>query len=81
MPRLRRLSGAAVIAILRRFGFGVHARRGSHVKVQRVLSDGTAQSVTIPDHPELDAGTCRAIVRQAGRFVREEDLRPHFDTE
>jgi hypothetical protein len=27
---------------------------------------------------ELDTGTCRAIFRQASRFVAEKDLRPHF---
>jgi predicted RNA binding protein YcfA (HicA-like mRNA interferase family) len=32
MPRLRRLSGAEIIAILGRFGFVLHARRGSHAK-------------------------------------------------
>ena len=78
MPRLRRLSGAEVIAILGRFGFAVHSRRGSHVKLRRALPDGASQSLTVPDHAELDAGTCRAILRQASRFMPESDLRPHF---
>jgi predicted RNA binding protein YcfA (HicA-like mRNA interferase family) len=78
MPKLRRLSGAEVIAILGRFGFAVHSRRGSHVKLRRTLSNGQAQSLTIPDHAELDTGTCRAILRQASRFVSSEQLRPHF---
>jgi hypothetical protein len=29
-------------------------------------------------HDELDAGTLRAIIRQAARYVPEEQLRPHF---
>jgi predicted RNA binding protein YcfA (HicA-like mRNA interferase family) len=78
MPKLRRLSGAEVIAILGRFGFTVRSRRGSHVKLRRELPDGTVQSLTIPAHPELDTGTCRAILRQASRFIPEENLRPHF---
>jgi predicted RNA binding protein YcfA (HicA-like mRNA interferase family) len=78
MPKLRRLSGAEIIAILGRFGFAVHSRRGSHVKLRRTLPDGQAQSLTIPDHAELDTGTCRAILRQASRFVSSEHLRPHF---
>ena len=78
MPKLRRLSGAEIIAILGRFGFTVHTQRGSHVKLRRVLSSGAAQTLTIPAHPELDTGTCHAILRQAARFVPEEDLRPHF---
>ncbi len=81
MPRLRRLSGAEVIAILGRFGFILHAQRGSHSKLRRVLVDGTVQTLTVPVHDELDAGTCRAILRQASRFVPEQDLRPHFYTE
>ena len=78
MPRLRRLSGAEVIAILGRFGFTVHSQRGSHVKLRRVSVDGTVQTLTIPAHPELDTGTCRAIFRQATRFVPDDDLRAHF---
>src|SRR3990172_7951788 len=39
MPKLRRLSGAEIIAILGRFGFTVHSQRGSHVKLRRVSPD------------------------------------------
>jgi len=81
MPRLRRLSGAEVIAILARFGFLVHSQRGSHVKLRRELSDGTVQTLTIPRHAVLDTGACRAILRQASRFVPAADLRPHFYTD
>ena len=81
MPRLRRLSGAEVFAILGRFGFTLHAQRGSHAKVRRVLVDRTVQTLTVPVHDELDTGTCRAIFRQASRFIPEQDLRPHFYTE
>ncbi|HLA81980.1 MAG TPA: type II toxin-antitoxin system HicA family toxin [Thermoleophilia bacterium] len=78
MPRLRRLSGAEVIAILGLFGFSIRAQRGSHVKLRRELPDGTAQTLTVPAHPELDTGTCRAIFRQASRFIPEDNLRPYF---
>lgn len=81
MPKLRRLSGAEVIAILARFGFVLHAQRGSHAKLRRALPDGTAQTLTVPVHDELDTGTCRAILRQASRYVPEPDLRPYFYTE
>ena len=81
MPRLRRLSGAEIVAILGRFGFEVHSRRGSHAKLRRVLTDGTSQSLTVPTHDELDTGTCRAILRQAARFVPEQELRAHFYAE
>lgn len=78
MPKLRRLSGAEIIAILGRFGFTVHSQRGSHVKLRRVLTGGVIQILTVPTHPELDTGTCRAVLRQATRFVSEAELRPHF---
>ena len=81
MPRLRRLSGAEVIAILGRFGFKPHSQRGSHAKLRRELPDGTVQTLTVPTHAELDTGTCRAIMRQASRFVSDDVLRGHFYTD
>ena len=78
MSRLRRLSGAEIITILGRFGFTVHSQRGSHVKLRHELPDGTVLTLTVPAQAELDTGTCRAILRQASRFIPEEDLRPHF---
>jgi predicted RNA binding protein YcfA (HicA-like mRNA interferase family) len=77
MPRLRRLSGPDVVSILSEFGFRVVSQRGSHVKLGRQTPEGR-QVLTIPAHQELDAGTVRAILRQAGRFVPEEELRQHF---
>ena len=78
MSKLKTLSGGEVIRILSRFGFGVVSQKGSHVKLRRVLSDGTKQTLTIPLHEELDRGTLRAIFRQALRYIPEEELRPHF---
>ena len=78
MPKLRVLSGREVVKILSRFGFKVISRRGSHVKLRRILSDGTKQTLTIPLHEELDRGTLRAIYRQALRYLPEKDLKPHF---
>jgi predicted RNA binding protein YcfA (HicA-like mRNA interferase family) len=77
-PKLKRLSGKKVLSILSRFGFSVHSQRGSHVKLQRTSPSGQKQSLTIVKHDELDAGTLRAIVRQAGRFVTEEQLKKEF---
>ena len=81
MPKLRRLSGAEVISILQNFGFAVQAQRGSHVKLSRRSAAGEKQTLTVPKHRELDAGTCRAILRQASRFISEAELRPHFYTD
>ncbi|MEO6392444.1 MAG: type II toxin-antitoxin system HicA family toxin [Pyrinomonadaceae bacterium] len=81
MPKLKRLSGAEVIKIFASFGFEPVAQRGSHVKLRRILSDGIRQSLTIPNHSELDTGTLRAIFRQALRYLSDDDLRSHFYTE
>ena len=81
MPRLRRLSGAEVIQILEGFGFAMHAQTGSHVKLRRIGPHGQKQTMTIPRHKELDTGTLRAILRQAGQYIPDEELRPHFYAE
>ncbi|WP_197742063.1 type II toxin-antitoxin system HicA family toxin [Nitrospira sp. KM1] len=50
MPRLRRLSGERVIAILVQFGFTTYSQRGSHVKLRRKGPAQEAQTLTIPLH-------------------------------
>ncbi len=81
MPKLRRLSGTELIRIFGRFGFAVHSQKGSHIKLRRVSQNGEIQTLTIPNHSELDTGTCRAILRQATRFIREVELHPFFYSE
>jgi predicted RNA binding protein YcfA (HicA-like mRNA interferase family) len=81
MPKLKRLSGGEVIKIFASFGFEVIARRGSHVKLRRVVPDGTKQTLTIPAHREIDTGTLKAIHRQALRYISDHELFPHFYSE
>ncbi|MEM0219985.1 MAG: type II toxin-antitoxin system HicA family toxin [Thermoproteota archaeon] len=64
MPRLKVLSGRDVVKILSRFGFTIISQKGSHVKLRRLLPDGTKQTLTIPLHEELDKGTLKAIYRK-----------------
>ncbi len=64
--------------ILRRFGFEVVSQRGSHMKLQRTRPGGERETLTIPDHRELDTGTCRAVLRQATRYVPLGELVPFF---
>jgi predicted RNA binding protein YcfA (HicA-like mRNA interferase family) len=78
MARLRTLSGRQVLRILVDFGFEVISQRGSHVKLRRMLADGRSQSLTVPNHDEIDRGTLHAIFRQASRFIPESDLRTKF---
>ena len=81
MPKLRTLSGSEVLAILGEFGFRPFSQRGSHMKVRRILGDGQAQTLTIPNHREIDRGTLQAVFRQACRFISERELRRVFFTD
>jgi predicted RNA binding protein YcfA (HicA-like mRNA interferase family) len=81
MPKLKTLSGEESIKIFFIFGFSAAAQRGSHVKLVRVSPDGARQTLTIPNHPELDKGTIKAIYRQALRYIPSEQLKPHFYSE
>ena len=78
MPKLRTLSGPDVVRILSEFEFLIASQRGSHIKLRRILPEGTRQTLTIPNHRELDTGTLKAIYRQALRYVTDEELRPRF---
>ena len=80
MPKLRTLSGSEVVKIVNSFGFQMASQKGSHIKLQRILPDGTKQTLTIPFHDELDKGTIKAIYRQALRYIPENELRDHFYT-
>lgn len=68
MSKLPRVSGAEAVAALKKAGFAFVRQHGSHVILRR--SNPFAQT-TVPDHRELDRGTLRAIVRQAGLTVDE----------
>jgi len=75
MSGLPRISGREAVAALGKRGFHFKRQHGSHVVLRR--DDPFAQLV-IPDHKELDRGTLRAIIRQAGLTPEEfiELLRP-----
>ena len=78
MPKLRSLGGEDVLKIFFQFGFKIASQKGSHVKLRRILPEGTKQSLTIPLHKELDRGTLRAIYRQALRYILEDEIKPYF---
>ncbi len=81
MPKLRRMSGSEIVKIFAIFGFSIFSQRGSHIKLRRVTESGEKESLTIPNHPQLDTGTCRAILRQASRYIPVGELKPHFYTD
>ncbi len=68
MSGLPRISGRECIRALSKVGFYVRRQEGSHLILRR--DDPLAQLV-VPDHKELDRGTLRAIIRQAGLSVDE----------
>ncbi len=68
MPKLPVLSGREAVAALKRFGWEISRRRGSHVILVR---DGSDNTLSVPDHKELDRGTLRSIIREAGVSVDE----------
>lgn len=65
MPgRLPRLTTRQVLRVLARDGWVVLRQTGGHIVLTRV--DGTGR-VIVPSHPgDVDAGTLRGILRQAG---------------
>ena len=81
MSRLRVLSGREVLKILGEFGFQDFAQRGSHIKLRRILPGGRTQTITVPNHNEIDRGTLHTIFRQASRFIPESELRSKLFTE
>ena len=68
MSKAPRVSGPEVVAALTRLGFRVRRQHGSHIILRRDVP--FAQTV-VPNHPEIDTGTLRAILRQVGVGVEE----------
>ncbi|HEV7428084.1 MAG TPA: type II toxin-antitoxin system HicA family toxin [Thermoanaerobaculia bacterium] len=69
MGRLRVFSGAALCTLLKSHGFAEVRRRGSHIVMQKRMSDSTI-TVPVPDHREIRIGTLQSIIRQS-RLSRE----------
>jgi predicted RNA binding protein YcfA (HicA-like mRNA interferase family) len=65
LGKLRRLSGREVCAILSKHGFVEVRQKGSHVVMQKSLSDSTV-TVPVPLHSEVRIGTLQSIIRQSG---------------
>ena len=65
MAKLRVPSGKEVCAILKNSGFEEVRRRGSHIVMQKKLSQGSL-TIPVPDHAEIRIGTLQSIIRQSG---------------
>lgn len=66
MPKLPCVSGARVVKALERLGFVRQRQRGSHVVMRRAGS-----VCVVPLHREVDQGTLRGVLRQAGVTTEE----------
>jgi len=71
MRKMPVLSGRKVIKILGKIGFHVARQKGSHIVVVKE-SDGNKKALVVPDHKEIDKGTLKEIIRQAG--LKKEDF-------
>jgi predicted RNA binding protein YcfA (HicA-like mRNA interferase family) len=67
MSKIPRISGAEAVRALARIGYVTVRQKGSHVRLACV----GRTSLTVPMHPELKAGTLRAIISTAGLTVDE----------
>ncbi len=68
MSTLPRISGRDCRKVLEKAGFYFKRQESSHMILRR---DNPFAQVVVPDHKELDRGTLRAIIRQAGLSVDE----------
>jgi predicted RNA binding protein YcfA (HicA-like mRNA interferase family) len=60
MPKLPRVSGAAVVRALERLGFEKARQSGSHVIMRR-----GSKGCVVPLHSEVKVGTLAGVLRQA----------------
>lgn len=63
MSKLPVISGLECVKALEKAGFYFKRQEGSHIVMRR---DNPFAQVVVPNHKELDRGTLRAIIRQAG---------------
>jgi len=80
VPKLKPLTAKQLLAIFAQFGFAVVSQKGSQIKLAGTIA-GHKQTLTVPNHSELDPGTCKALMRQAGRYISIDQLYPHFYSE
>lgn len=68
MSKLPVVSGNDCVKALEKIGFYFKRQEGSHIVLRR---DDPFSQIVVPSHRELDRGTLRAIIRQAGISVDE----------
>jgi predicted RNA binding protein YcfA (HicA-like mRNA interferase family) len=68
MSKLPVISGQERVKALTKVGFYVSRQKGSHINLRR---DNPAGKVVVPNHKEIDRGTLKGILRQAGLTTGE----------
>lgn len=68
MSKLPVLSGKECVKALEKTGFFMIRQKGSHISLIR---HHPFTQVVVPNHHELDRGTLRSIIRQAGLSIDE----------
>jgi predicted RNA binding protein YcfA (HicA-like mRNA interferase family) len=68
MSKLPMISSRECIKALENAGFYFKRQEGSHIVMRR---DDPFAQVVVPNHNELDRGTLKAIIRQAGLSTNE----------
>ena len=68
MSKLPVISGRELVRALRHVGFELDRQKGSHMILFRPEPKTT---LSVPDHRELDRGTLRSLLRQAGVSAEE----------
>ena len=64
------ISGIEVIKRLKKSGFIATRQRGSHVRLEKSLSETTIK-ITVPLHSELKKGTLNRIIKDAGLTLED----------
>ncbi len=68
MSPLPQISERDCVKALAKVGFYLKRQQGSHMILRRENPFG---QVVVPDHKQLDRGTLRAIIRQAGLTIED----------
>lgn len=70
--RLPQISGREVIKILSKLDFQIVRQRGSHVRLEKRISNIEIIKITVPMHPQLKKGTLSRIIKDSK--VSEEEF-------
>ena len=68
--KLPQISGIDLIKKMRKHGFVVVRRKGSHIRLEKNSSEGTIK-ITVPNHPVLKKGTLHRILKDSGLDMEE----------